>query len=125
MTSQRRKGRSRPAAATSGESAVLAKIEAMPEPYRTIATRLHEIIRANAPSLSPRTWYGLPAYAREKEVVCFFRGPNVFGERYLTLGFNDSANLDDGPMWAVQFAVKALTPVDEARIAALVRQAVG
>lgn len=108
-----------------GESAVREKISLMPEPYRAIAERLHATIKANAPDLVPRTWYGLPAYSnKDGDVVVFFRGPQVFKERYLTLGFNDSANLDDGPMWAVQFAVKQLTSADEAKVADLVRKAV-
>ncbi len=108
-----------------GEAAVLAKIALIPQPYRGIAAKLHATIRANAPGLTPRTWYGLPAYAnKDGDVVVFFRGPQVFKERYLTLGFNDSANLDEGPMWAVQFALTQLTASDEARVADLIRKAV-
>ena len=101
-----------------------AKIAALPGPYRRIGERLHAVIRANAPALTPRTWYGMPAYARDGEVVVFFRGPQVFKERYLTLGFNDGANLDEGGMWPVYFALKELTPAAEARVGALVRKAV-
>jgi len=107
-----------------GEIAVLAAIAAMPEPYRTMGGRLHAIIKASAPVLSPKTWYGMPAYARDDRVVCFFRGADKFKERYMTLGFNDSANLDDGAMWPIAFALKELTAAEETRIAALVKKAV-
>ena len=107
-----------------GESAVLAKIAAMPEPYRTMGERLHSIIRASAPALSPRVWYGMPGYAKDGTVICFFRGGQMFEERYMTLGFNNKANLDEGAMWPIAFALKELTPAEEARIAALVKKAV-
>ncbi len=108
-----------------GESAVLAKIAEMPEPDRTMAMRIHEIIKASAPSLSPKTWYGMPAYANpEGKVVCFFQSAHKFNARYATLGFNDAANLDEGAMWPTSFALKALTPAEEARIRALVQKAV-
>jgi len=110
---------------TEGESAVLAAIAKMPEPYRTMGKGLHGIMKNNAPSLMPRTWYGMPAYAKDGEVVCFFRGGDKFKERYMTFGFNDSAKLDEGDFWPVAFALTALTTADEARIAALVRKAVG
>jgi hypothetical protein len=106
------------------ERAVLAKIAEMPEPDRTMAGRLHAIITANAPSLSARLWYGMPAYARDGKVVCFFQAAQKFKTRYATLGFTDAANLDEGAMWPVAFALKALTAVEEAQIAALVRRAV-
>jgi uncharacterized protein YdhG (YjbR/CyaY superfamily) len=109
---------------TDGESAVLAKIAEMPEPDRAIAERIHAIIRAAAPALSPRTWYGMPAYARDGKVVCFFQGAHKFKARYSTLGFNDEANLDDGAMWPTAFALKELTAAEEERIGALVKQAV-
>ena len=108
-----------------GEGAVLAAIAKMPEPYRTMGNGLHAIIRASAPSLSPKTWYGMPAYAKEGEVVCFFRGGDKFKERYMTFGFNDSASLDDGHMWPIAFALTELTASDKERIAELVRRAVG
>ncbi len=109
-----------------GERDVLAKIAAMDTPDRLLGERLHAIIRANAPSLSPRTWYGMPAYADEEgDVVCFFRDARKFKTRYATLGFSDKANLDDGQMWPTDFALKDLTPAEEARIVALVRKAVG
>jgi hypothetical protein len=108
-----------------GESAVLEQIAAMPEAERVIGERLHAIIMASSPDLVPKTWYGMPAYAREGKVVCFFRSALRFKERYLTFGFNDSANLDDGVMWPIYFAVKGLTPEAEAEIGALVRKAVG
>jgi uncharacterized protein YdhG (YjbR/CyaY superfamily) len=108
-----------------GESDLLAKIAEMPEPDRSMATRIHEIVRTNAPELSPKTWYGMPAYARDGKVVCFFQSSHKFESRYSTLGFNDAAKLDDGEMWPASFAVVALTPDVEARIAALVRKAVG
>ncbi|MGI8871891.1 MAG: iron chaperone [Candidatus Limnocylindria bacterium] len=107
-----------------GESDVLAKIAEMPEPDRVIAERLHEIIKASAPALSPKTWYGMPAYARDGKVVCFFTSADKFKSRYATLGFNDDANLDDGAMWPTSFALKKLTAAEEARIAALVKKAV-
>ncbi len=107
-----------------GESDVLAKIAEMPEPERTLAGRLHEIITASAPVLSPRLWYGMPAYAREGKVVCFFQSAQKFNTRYATLGFNDPAKLDDGAMWPTAFALTALTAAEEARIAALVKKAV-
>ena len=108
-----------------GENAALAAIAAMPEPYRRLAARLHEIIKANAPSLSPKTWYGMPAYAdKDGKVVCFFTPASKFNARYATFGFNDDANLDEGAMWATSFALKGLTNVEEKRIAALVEKAV-
>ena len=105
------------------ESAVLAAIAAMPEPYRAMGERLHAIIKANAPVLSPRLWYGMPAYAKDGKVVCFFRGGDKFKERYMTLGFNDVANLDEGHMWPIAFALTELTAAEEARIGALVKKA--
>ena len=107
-----------------GESAVLAKIAAMPEPYRTMGERLHAIIKASAPALSPRVWYGMPGYAKDGKVVCFFRSAEKFKERYMTLGFNQEANLDEGHMWPIAFALKELTAAEEARIGALVKKAV-
>lgn len=107
-----------------GESEVLAKIAEMPEPDRSMAARLHELITANAPELWPRTWYGMPAYARDGKVVCFFQSAAKFGTRYATFGFNDTAHLDEGNMWPTAFALKALTPAEEARIIALVKRAV-
>ena len=107
-----------------GESDVLAKIAEMPEPDRAMAERLHSIIKASAPDLSPRTWYGMPAYARDGKVVCFFQGSQKFKTRYATLGFSDKANLDEGAMWPTAFALKELTAADEARIGALVKKAV-
>ncbi|HJX23283.1 MAG TPA: DUF1801 domain-containing protein [Candidatus Bathyarchaeia archaeon] len=107
-----------------GESAVLATIAAMPEPYRAMGERLHAIIKASAPALSPRLWYGMPAYAKDGKVVCFFRSPEKFKERYMTLGFNDEANLDEGAMWPIAFALKELTAAEDARIDALVKKAV-
>ena len=106
-----------------GESDLLAKIAAMPEPDRSMATRIHAIVRANAPALTPKTWYGMPAYARDGNVVCFFQAAAKFKARYATFGFNDRANLDDGAMWPVAFALKELTPAEEARLAALVKRA--
>jgi len=106
------------------ESAVLANIAAMPEPYHAMGERLHAIIKASAPALSPKLWYGMPAYAKDNKVVCFFRSPERFKERYMTLGFNDEANLDEGNMWPIAFALKKLTGAEEARIGALVKKAV-
>jgi uncharacterized protein YdhG (YjbR/CyaY superfamily) len=108
-----------------GESDLLAAIAEMPEPDRAMATRLHEIITTNAPDLWPKTWYGMPAYALEGKVVCFFQGRDKFNARYATLGFNDSAALDEGDMWPTAFALQELTPAQEARISALVKKAVG
>jgi uncharacterized protein YdhG (YjbR/CyaY superfamily) len=107
-----------------GESAVLAKIAEMPAPDRTLAERLHEIIKASAPALSPKTWYGMPAYARDGKVVCFFQSAEKFKSRYATLGFSDEANLDSGAMWPTSFALKKLTSTEEAKIGALVKKAV-
>jgi uncharacterized protein YdhG (YjbR/CyaY superfamily) len=107
-----------------GESDVLTKIASMSEPDRTMARRLHAIIMASAPALSPKTWYGMPAYARDGKVVIFFRDTQKFKERYMTLGFNPEANLDDGAMWPIAFALKELTAADEAKIGALVKKAV-
>ena len=107
-----------------GESAVLAKIAEMREPDRAMAKRLHAIIKAIAPGLAPRTWYGMPAYAKDGEVVCFFQPAQKFKTRYATLGFSDKANLDDGDLWPTAFALKELTAAVEARIGALVKKAV-
>jgi hypothetical protein len=107
-----------------GESAVLAAIAAMPGPYRAMGVRLHAIIKANAPVLSPRLWYGMPAYAKDGKVVLFFRSPEKFKERYMTLGFNDVANLDEGHMWPIAFALTELSAAEEARIGVLVEKAV-
>ncbi len=107
-----------------GESDLFAKIAEMREPDRAMATRLHALITASAPALEPRTWYGMPAYARDGNVVCFFQSAQKFKSRYATLGFSDKANLDEGAMWPTSFALKALTAAEEARITALVRQAV-
>jgi uncharacterized protein YdhG (YjbR/CyaY superfamily) len=107
-----------------GEKALLAQIAKMPEPDRVMAERLHAIVKASAPDLSPKTWYGMPAYARDGKVVCFFQAASKFKTRYASFGFNDSANLDEGAMWPVAFALKKLTAADEKRIAALVKQAV-
>jgi uncharacterized protein YdhG (YjbR/CyaY superfamily) len=112
------------AAKAGGESALVAKIAQMPEPDRAMAKRVHAIIKASAPSLSPRTWYGMPAYAKDDEVVCFFKPASKFKARYATLGFSDSANLDEGQMWPTEYALKGLTPAEEARIATLVKKAV-
>jgi len=107
-----------------GEAEVLATIAAMPEPDRSVAERLHAIIKANAPVLSPRLWYGMPAYARDGKVVCFFQSAQKFKTRYATLGFQHEANLDEGAIWPVAFAVTRLTDAEGAKIAALVRKAV-
>ena len=106
-----------------GESDVHAKIAAMPDPDRAMATRLHAIIKASAPALSPKTWYGMPAYAKDGYVVCFFQGAKKFNTRYATFGFSDKANLDEAAMWPVAFALKELTATEEARIGALVKKA--
>ena len=108
-----------------GESAVLAAIASMPEPDRAMAKRLHEIVKASAPALSSKTWYGMPAYAnKDGKVVCFFTPASKFNSRYATLGFNDDANLDEGALWPVAFALKELTAAEEAKISALVKKAV-
>ena len=107
-----------------GESAVLAKIAEMPEPDRAMAERLHAIIKASAPALSPRTWYGMPAYAMDGKVVCFFQSAQKFKTRYASFGFSDAANLDEGAMWPTAFALERLTAAEEARIGALVKKAV-
>ena len=107
-----------------GESAVLAKIAEMPEPDRSMAKRLHVIIKASVPALSPKTWYGMPAYAKDGKVVCFFQTAQKFNTRYATFSFSDKANLDEGAMWPTTFALKGLTAAEEARIAALVKKAV-
>ncbi len=107
-----------------GESNLLAKIAEMKEPDRAMARRLHEIITASAPPLAPTTWYGMPAYARDGKVVCFFQSAQKFKSRYATFGFSDKANLDDGAMWPTAFALKELAAAAEARIAALVKKAV-
>ena len=107
-----------------GESAVLAKIAEMQGPDRALAERLHAIIKASAPALSPKTWYGMPAYAKDGKVVCFYQSAQKFNTRYATLGFSDTANLDEGAMWPTSFALKELTATEEARISALVKKAV-
>jgi uncharacterized protein YdhG (YjbR/CyaY superfamily) len=107
-----------------GEKDLFAKIAEMPEPDRVMAQRLHEIITEAAPELWPKTWYGMPAYTRDGQVICFFQGAAKFSTRYATLGFNDTAHLDDGAMWPTAFALKELTAVEEARIRALVKKAV-
>jgi uncharacterized protein YdhG (YjbR/CyaY superfamily) len=107
-----------------GESDVLAKIAEMPESDRVMADRLHAIVKASAPALSPRTWYGMPAYAKDGKVVCFFQSAQKFKTRYATVGFSDKANLDDGALWPTAFALKELTAAAEAKIAALVKKAV-
>ena len=108
-----------------GESDLLAKIAEMPEADRVMAERIHAIVTANAPELWPKTWYGMPAYAREGKVVCYFQSAAKFNARYATFGFNDTANIDDGAMWPVAFALKELTDADESKIAKLVKKAVG
>ena len=112
------------AAKADGESDVLAKIAEMPDPDRSLGERLHAIITGSAPALTPRTWYGMPAYAKDGKIVCFFQPAQKFKTRYATLGFNDAANLDEGAMWPIAFALRELTAADEARIGALVKKAV-
>jgi uncharacterized protein YdhG (YjbR/CyaY superfamily) len=106
-----------------GERALLAKIAEMPKPDRTMAERLHAIITKSAPSLSPKTWYGMPAYAKDDEIVCFFKSADKFKSRYATFGFEEAANLDEGAMWPTSFALKRLTAADEKKIGALVKKA--
>jgi uncharacterized protein YdhG (YjbR/CyaY superfamily) len=108
-----------------GESDVLAKIAEMPKADRVMAERLHAIVNASAPALSPRTWYGMPAYAKDGKVVCFFQSAQKFKSRYATVGFSDKANLDDGAMWPTSFALKGLTAAEEKKIGALIKKAVG
>jgi len=122
VNAEARRG-SRPGRAD-GESAALAKIAALPQPDRAMAERLHAIIKANAPALSAKTWYGMPAYAKDGNVVCFFQSAQKFKTRYATLGFSDKANLDEGHMWPTAFALKELTAAEETRIGALVKKAV-
>jgi hypothetical protein len=112
------------AAKADGESEVLAKIAEMTERDRTMAERLHVLIKASAPALSPKTWYGMPAYAKDGKIICFFQPAQKFNTRYATLGFSDNANLDEGTMWPAYYALMELTADDEARIAALVKKAV-
>jgi uncharacterized protein YdhG (YjbR/CyaY superfamily) len=107
-----------------GERAVLEKIAEMPQADRALAERVHAIVKASAPDLSPKTWYGMPAYAKDGKVVCFFQSADKFKSRYATLGFNDKANLDEGAMWPTSFALKELTAAEEAKIGALVKKAV-
>jgi uncharacterized protein YdhG (YjbR/CyaY superfamily) len=107
-----------------GERAVLAKIAEMQGPDRAMAKRLHEIVKASAPALSPKTWYGMPAYAKDGKVLCFFQSAQKFDSRYATFGFSDKANLDEGGMWPTSFALKELTATEEAKISALVKRAV-
>ena len=107
-----------------GESDVLAKIAEMPEPDRAMAERIHALVKASTPALSPRTWYGMPAYAKDGNVVCFFQSAQKFKTRYATLGFSDKANLDEGAMWPTSFALKGLTAAEEKKIGALVKKAV-
>jgi uncharacterized protein YdhG (YjbR/CyaY superfamily) len=118
------KERAKELKAQASESAVLAKIAEMPKPDRTMGERLHEIIKVSAPSLSPKTWYGMPAYAKDGKVVCFFQSAQKFNSRYATLGFSDEANLDEGAMWPTSFALKELSGAEEAKIGALVKKAV-
>ena len=108
-----------------GEKAVLAKISEMPEPDRAMAERIHAIVKASAPALSPKTLYGMPAYAKDGKIVCYFQSADKFKSRYATFGFNDTANLDEGAMWPTSFALKKLTSAEEAKIGALVKKAVG
>ena len=117
------KERARELKSEAGESDLLQKIAEMPEPDRSMATRVHALVMGAAPDLSPRTWYGMPAYGRGTDVVCFCQAAAKFKARYATLGFSDRASLDDGTMWPVAFALKELTPEDEVRIVALVKQA--
>jgi uncharacterized protein YdhG (YjbR/CyaY superfamily) len=121
---ERSKEQKASASKAEGERDALEKIAAMSEPDRAMAERLHTIIKASAPALSPKTWYGMPAYTKNGKIVCFFQPAEKFKTRYATLGFNDSANLDDGGLWPVSFALKELTAAEEAKIAAIVKKAV-
>lgn len=113
------------AAGEDGEKAVLAKIAEMPEPDRSMAKRVHAVVKASAPNLTPRTWYGMPAYSNGDKIICFFQAASKFKARYATFGFSDKARLDDDNMWPTGFAIKKLTPAEEKRIAELVKRAVG
>ena len=124
LKAEARRGRRGKKDKADGEADVLAKIDAMQEADRAMATRLHAIIKASAPALSPKTWYGMPAYARAGKVVCFFQSAQKFKSRYATFGFSDEANLDEGAMWPTSFALKELTAAEETRIVALVKKAV-
>jgi uncharacterized protein YdhG (YjbR/CyaY superfamily) len=124
LKAEGRRGRRANKKKVDGEREVLAKIAEMPEADRAMARRLHEIIKANAPALSPKTWYGMPAYAKDGKVVCFFQSAQKFKSRYATLGFSDEANLDEGAMWPTAFALMELTATEEARIVSLVQKAV-
>ena len=115
----------RKAASANGEADVLAKLAELPEPDRSMGMRLHELVKFNAPDLVPRTWYGMPAYAKDGKVVCHFQSAQKFKTRYSTIGFSDSANLDDGDLWPVAFALKELTPKVEAKVIELVKRAAG
>ncbi len=117
------KGRGRSDRRAKGEKELLAKIDEMPEPDHALATRFHAIVEATAPNLEPKTWYGMPAYAKDGKVVCFFQGAAKYNTRYATLGFTDSANLDDGNMWVTSFAVTALGPAEEEKIRGAVKKA--
>jgi uncharacterized protein YdhG (YjbR/CyaY superfamily) len=121
---QEQKKAGRRAGKADGESDVLAKIAEMPEPDRAMAERVHALVKANAPDLLPRTWYGMPAYAKDGKVVCYFQSAEKFKSRYATLGFSDKANLDEGAIWPTAFALAKLTAAEERRIAALVKKAV-
>ena len=124
MKERAKEARSRGKGKADGESDVLAKIAEMPDSDRAMAERLHALIKASAPDLSPKPWYGMPAYAKGGKVVCFFQGGHQFKSRYATFGFSDNANLDDGAMWPTSFALKELTAADEKKIGALVKKAV-
>jgi len=123
LKAEARRGSRAKKAEVDGESDVLAKIAEMREPDRAMAERIHAIVRASAPTLSPKTWYGMPAYAKDGKVVCFFQSSQKFNTRYSTLGFSDAANLDEGTLWPVAFALKELTASEEARIGTLVKTA--
>ena len=124
LKAEARRGKGGKKGKADGERDVLAKIAEMQQPDRAMAERLHAIVKASAPDLSPRTWYGMPAYARDGKVVCFFQSAQKFKSRYATFGFNDSARLDEGAMWPTSFALTKLTAAEEKRIAALVKKAV-
>jgi len=122
---QEKKAEARGGSRADGEGDVLAKIGALPQPDRAMAERLHAIIKASAPALSPKTWYGMPAYAKDGNVICFFQSAQKFKTRYATLGFSDKAKLDEGHMWPTAFALQELTAAEESRIVALIKKAVG